>query len=103
MREAWLGSKANERMGKHNGKSRNKGLQVGGALMRRKMGGGPSTNKRAVDDAGSRHTTESGGDFNTQSIVEMNDLDELMNMVGCLTKRKTNKTRRKAKKRKQNT
>ena len=70
------------KMGKHNGKSRKKGIQVGSALLRRKMGNGPSQNKRAADDAGSRHTTDSGGDFNTQSIVEMNDLDELMNMVG---------------------
>jgi large subunit GTPase 1 len=68
-------------MGKHNGKTRKKGIQVGSALLRRKMGNGPSQNKRAADDAGSRHTTDSGGDFNTQSIVEMNDLDELMNMA----------------------
>ena len=71
-------------MGKHNGKSRNKGLQVGAALIKRKHGGGQSSHRRA-DDAGSRHTTEmfpnNGSSDNTQSIVEMNDLDELMNMA----------------------
>ena len=68
-------------MGKHNGKSRNKGLQVGGALLRRKhvQDGRHKTNQ---GDAASRHTTEVGADGgNMQSIVEMNDLDELMNMV----------------------
>ena len=68
-------------MGKHNGKSRNKGLVVGSALLKRKMGGGKTNQGRKAEDAGSRHTTDMGGPNNTQSIVEMNDLDELMNMV----------------------
>ncbi len=68
-------------MGKHNGKSRSKGLLVGNALLKRKMGGGSNANRRKADDAGSRHTTETDPGNNQQSIVEMNDLDELMNMA----------------------
>ncbi|QDZ18046.1 P-loop-containing nucleoside triphosphate hydrolase [Chloropicon primus] len=70
-------------MGKHNGKSRNKGLMVGSALLRRKMGGGGGGRHKTQEDASSRHTTElmDGSGSNMQSIVEMNDLDELMNMA----------------------
>ena len=81
-------------MGKHNGKSRNKGLVVGSALLKRKMGGGKTNQGRKAEDAGSRHTTDMGGPNNTQSIVEMNDLDELMNMVSFLSFYKKEKRER---------
>ncbi|KAF8060039.1 LSG1-2 [Scenedesmus sp. PABB004] len=60
-------------MGKHNGKARSQGgTKVGSALTKRhKIGGG--------GNFGGRHTTDMGGGM--QSILERNDLDELMAMA----------------------
>eukprot|EP00878_Enallax_costatus_P006164 GHUV01006462.1.p1 GENE.GHUV01006462.1~~GHUV01006462.1.p1 ORF type:complete len:220 (+),score=52.30 GHUV01006462.1:205-864(+) len=61
-------------MGKHNGKSRSTGgTKVGAALTRRHKGGGGGGN------FADRHTTDMAGGM--QSILERNDLDELMAMA----------------------
>ena len=74
-------------MGKHNPKSRKKGLKVGQALLNKRHQQSTSHQSRydQSGDASARHTTElndsSAPGANTQSIIEMNDLDELMNMA----------------------
>ena len=64
-------------MGRHNGKARAQGLPVGRALVNKQRGG-----KYVADNSGEakiRHTTDLS--TNKQSIIDMNDLDELMDMV----------------------
>ncbi|KAI8474842.1 MAG: hypothetical protein J3K34DRAFT_490873 [Monoraphidium minutum] len=61
-------------MGKHNGKSRKQpGTRVGAALANRKQATGPG------GGGGGRHTTAEG--TNMQSILDRNDLEELMAMA----------------------
>ena len=64
-------------MGKHNGRARKIGLPVGSSLVNRA--------KREGRTAGAKahfHTTDVAGP-NTQSVLESNDLEELMSMVGA--------------------
>lgn len=60
-------------MGKHNGKARKTtGERVGAALARRKHTSAPGGGRE------DKHTTESN---NMQSVLDRNDLDELMAIV----------------------
>lgn len=63
-------------MGKHNGKARKSGLSVGGALVNR-------ARKQGRDGSGAAfmHTTERAPEGNLRSVIETNDLEEMMNMV----------------------
>ena len=64
-------------MGKHNGKARKTGLSVGSALVNRAKRDG-----RTGSAAAYLHTTDTGsGKPNMQSVIESNDLDEMMAMV----------------------
>lgn len=65
-------------MGKHNGKARKSGLAVGSALVNRAKKDG-----RTGSAAAYLHTTDaaSGSKPNMQSVIESNDLDEMMAMV----------------------
>ena len=64
-------------MGKHNGKARKSGLTVGSALVNRAKRDG-----RTGSAAAYLHTTDTGsGKPNMQSVIESNDLDEMMEMV----------------------
>lgn len=65
-------------MGKHNGKARKAGLTVGSALVNRARRDG-----RTGSAAAYLHTTEPGPapGKNMQSVIETNDLDEMMAMV----------------------
>ena len=64
-------------MGKHNGKARKAGLPVGAALVNRARREGRTNSSLAH-----MHTTDLGDGNNMQSVLETNDLDELMTMVG---------------------
>lgn len=72
-------------MGKHNGKARKSGLSVGGALVNRARRDG-----RTGSAAAYIHTTETPNNYgdNMQSVIESNDLQEMMSMVRhhCLPK-----------------
>ncbi|KDD73280.1 hypothetical protein H632_c2348p0, partial [Helicosporidium sp. ATCC 50920] len=63
-------------MGKHNGKARKSGLSVGGALVNR-------ARKQGRDGSGAAfmHTTERAPEGNLRSVIETNDLEEMMNMA----------------------
>lgn len=63
-------------MGKHNGKARARGLSVGGALVNRAKREGRNGTAAAY-----LHTTEPGAKTNMQSIIENNDLDEMLTMA----------------------
>ena len=63
-------------MGKHNGKARKNGLSVGGALVNKARRDG-----RTGSAAAYLYTTEHAPKNNMQSIIENNDLDEMLNMV----------------------
>ena len=63
-------------MGKHNGKARKGGLGVGQALVNRARKDG-----RTGTAAAYLHTTETVVKTNMQSVIETNDLDEMMAMV----------------------
>jgi len=63
-------------MGKHNGKSRKNGLAVGGALVNKARKDG-----RTGSPASYLYTTESGPKNNMQSIIENNDLEEMLSMA----------------------
>lgn len=68
-------------MGKHNGKARkSKGsVSVGSALVNRARRDG-----RTGTAAAYLHTTDAGSNKpNMQSVIESNDLDEMMAMVGA--------------------
>ena len=72
-------------MGKHNGKARKNGLSVGSALVNKARREG-----RTGGAAAFLHTTDlEGPKKNMQSVIESNDLDEMMAMVGlqCLGER----------------
>lgn len=64
-------------MGKHNGKARKLGLPVGSALVNRAKREG-----RNGTTAAWLHTTDSEVTNNMQSVLESNDLVEMMSMVG---------------------
>lgn len=65
-------------MGKHNGKARKSGLTVGSALVNKARREG-----RTGGAAAFLHTTDlEGPKKNMQSVIESNDLDEMMAMVG---------------------
>ncbi|WZN59239.1 ribosome-binding GTPase [Chloropicon roscoffensis] len=71
-------------MGKHNGKTRSKGIKVGTALLNQKKKQAAAFRQGGPGGASSnRHTTDlmDGAGSNMQSIVDMNDLDELMNIA----------------------
>ena len=64
-------------MGKHNGKARKMGITVGSALVNRAKREG-----RAGTASAYLHTTEPVDKGpNMQSVIESNDLDEMMEMV----------------------
>jgi large subunit GTPase 1 len=63
-------------MGKHNGKSRRTGLSVGGALVNKARKDG-----RTGTPASYLYTTENGPKNNMQSIIENNDLEEMLSMA----------------------
>ena len=63
-------------MGKHNGKARKSGLSVGSALVNRAKRDG-----RTGSAAAYLHTTEVQVKNNMQSVIESNDLEEMMAMV----------------------
>ena len=64
-------------MGKHNGKARKTGITVGSALVNRAKREG-----RAGTASAYLHTTEPVDKGpNMQSVIESNDLDEMMEMV----------------------
>lgn len=64
-------------MGKHNGKARKSGLTVGSALVNKARREG-----RTGGAAAFLHTTDlEGPKKNMQSVIESNDLDEMMAMV----------------------
>ncbi|KAL6782518.1 hypothetical protein ACKKBG_A07095 [Auxenochlorella protothecoides x Auxenochlorella symbiontica] len=63
-------------MGKHNGKSRKSGLSVGQSLVNRAKREG-----RTAGAAAHMYTTDLGPDNNMQSVIERNDLDEMMAMA----------------------
>lgn len=63
-------------MGKHNGKSRKNGLAVGGALVNKARKDG-----RTGSPASYLYTTENGPKNNMQSIIENNDLEEMLSMA----------------------
>lgn len=63
-------------MGKHNGKSRKHGLSVGGALVNKARKDG-----RTGSPASYLYTTETGPKNNMQSIIENNDLEEMLSMA----------------------
>jgi hypothetical protein len=80
----WLlcSSSADHPSSQHNGKARKSGLSVGSALVNRAKRDG-----RTGGAAAFLHTTDLGsGKPNMQSVLEANDLDEMMAMVrpGCL-------------------
>ncbi|CAL8466799.1 g6335 [Coccomyxa elongata] len=62
-------------MGKHNGKARKAGLKVGAALSNRHKGGGLRSGGKQTQGL---HTTEQPA---MQSVLEVNDLTELMTMA----------------------
>lgn len=64
-------------MGKHNGKARKSGMPVGNALINRARKEG-----RTNGAASHMYTTAPGDDTNMQSVIERNDLEEMMAMVG---------------------
>ena len=64
-------------MGKHNGKARRAGLSVGSALVNRARRDGRTGSAAAY--LHTTDTTEKGP--NMQSVIERNDLDEMMAMV----------------------
>ncbi len=68
-------------MGKHNGKARKSGLSVGSALVNKARREGRNGGAAAF-----LHTTDLEPKKNMQSVIESNDLDEMMAMVGwkCL-------------------
>jgi len=69
-------------MGKHNGKARKHGLPVGNALVNRAKKDG-----RTGSAAAYIHTTDYGKQYgNMQSVIESNDLQEMMNMVSRVYK-----------------
>ena len=70
-------------MGKHNGKARKSGLSVGSALVNRARRDG-----RTGSAAAYLHTTEPAAKTNMQSVIEANDLDEMMAMVGAASWRR---------------
>lgn len=63
-------------MGKHNGKARKAGLVVGSALVNRAKKDG-----RTGSAAAYLHATDTVVETNMQSVIEANDLDEMMAMV----------------------
>lgn len=63
-------------MGKHNGKARKAGLPVGASLKNKARREGKTNPSLAH-----LHTTDLGDGHNMQSVLETNDLDELMTMV----------------------
>ena len=64
-------------MGKHNGKARKLGLSVGNALVNKARRDG-----RTGSAAAYIHTTDVPKDQgNMQSVIESNDLQEMMSMV----------------------
>jgi hypothetical protein len=65
-------------MGKHNGKARKNGLSVGGALVNRARRDG-----RTGSAAAYIHTTEVVQNNGMQSVIETNDLVEMMNIVSA--------------------
>jgi len=68
-------------MGKHNGKARKSGLSVGAALVSRARREG-----RTGSAAAYLHTTDDGGSkANIQSVLEANDLDDMMAMVRAVS------------------
>lgn len=64
-------------MGKHNGKARKTGLSVGSAIVNRARRDG-----RVGTAAAYLHTTDTASNKNNmQSVLESNDLEEMMSMV----------------------
>ncbi|DBA95930.1 hypothetical protein WJX77_005491 [Trebouxia sp. C0004] len=66
-------------MGKHNGKARPSGAKVGSALVNNARKGGKGGKIGAIDEF--RHTTDPQGAPNMQSVIENNDLTELLTMA----------------------
>ncbi|KAL3153855.1 hypothetical protein ABBQ32_013427 [Trebouxia sp. C0010 RCD-2024] len=66
-------------MGKHNGKARSSGTKVGTALVNNARKGGKGGKVGAIDEF--RHTTDAQGAPNMQSVIENNDLTELLTMA----------------------
>ena len=63
-------------MGKHNGKARKNGLSVGGALVRKAKRDG-----RTGGSAAFIHTTDIATKNTMQSVIENNDLEEMLSMA----------------------
>jgi len=63
-------------MGKHNGKARKSGLSVGSALVNRARRDGRSGTAQSY-----LHTTDAAAGTHMQSVIETNDLAEMMSMV----------------------
>lgn len=66
-------------MGKHNGKARPSGVKVGSALVNNARKGGKGGKIGAIDEF--RHTTDAYEAPNMQSVIENNDLTELLTMA----------------------
>ncbi|GIL57282.1 hypothetical protein Vafri_12537 [Volvox africanus] len=66
-------------MGRHNGKARKAGERVGAMLAAKNKKTAPTT--QAAISAQFKHTTDSGLGRNMQSVLDRNDLDELMAMA----------------------
>lgn len=76
----WLRPHRSLEMGKHNGKSRKVGLAVGGALVNKARREGRNGGAAAY-----LYTTDVGSKGNTmQSVIENNDLQEMMSMVSAM-------------------
>ncbi|GFR44328.1 hypothetical protein Agub_g5541, partial [Astrephomene gubernaculifera] len=63
-------------MGRHNGKARKGGERVGALLAAKNKKTAPTT--QAAISAAFKHTTDAGPGRNMQSVLDRNDLDELM-------------------------
>ncbi|GIL89787.1 hypothetical protein Vretimale_16572 [Volvox reticuliferus] len=66
-------------MGRHNGKARKAGERVGAMLAAKNKKTAPTT--QAAISAQFKHTTDAGLGRNMQSVLDRNDLDELMAMA----------------------
>ncbi|KXZ45888.1 hypothetical protein GPECTOR_49g472 [Gonium pectorale] len=66
-------------MGRHNGRARKAGERVGAVLAAKNKKTAPTT--QAAISAQFKHTTDAGPGRNMQSVLDRNDLDELMAMA----------------------